>query len=125
VGNRFHWEASARLQTCRSISQKNRRLAIPRSQLEEHIHTLTVHVTGNWAELVFNLDELGSADWEDRKIKKVIAFAAVPKEDVYHSVSHIPRHITHLAWVSAAGDAMTPLLIMSTPTRDSFWSRAR
>jgi hypothetical protein len=83
------------LQTCRSIPQEDTRLAVPRSQLEEHLHILQVHLAGKCAELVFNLDELGSADWEDRKIRKVIAPAAVRKEDVYHSVSRRPRHMTH------------------------------
>jgi hypothetical protein len=53
-----------------------------------------VHVTGKCAELVFNLDELGSADWEDRKVKKVVASAVVRKEDVYHSVSRRHRYMT-------------------------------
>jgi hypothetical protein len=35
--------------------------------MEEHIQPLKTHLTGKVAELVFHLDELGSADWEDRK----------------------------------------------------------
>jgi hypothetical protein len=74
------------LHTCRSIPQGDTRLAIRRSQLEEHLHIPRVHLTGKCAELVFNPAELGSADWQDRKMKKVIAHAAVRKEDVHHSV---------------------------------------
>jgi hypothetical protein len=111
------------LRTCRSLPQEETRLTVPRSQLEEHIATLKVHLMGKCAELVFNLDELGSADWEDRKVKKVIAPAAVPKEDVFHSVSRRHRHTTLLACISAAGDAMTPMLITSSPIRESLWSR--
>jgi hypothetical protein len=53
----------------------------------------------------------------------VIVPAAVRKEEVCHSVFRRPGHTTLLACVSAAGDAMTPLLITSTPIRDSLWSR--
>jgi hypothetical protein len=95
------------LQTCRSIPQKDTRWAVPRSQLEEHINTLKADLTEKCAGLVSNLDELGSAEWEDRTIKKVIASDAVPKEDVDHSVSRRPRHSTFLACLPAVGDAMT------------------
>jgi hypothetical protein len=90
------------LQTCRSLPQEKTRLTVPRVQLEEHIQTLKVHVAGKIAELIFNLDELGSADWENRKVKKVIPPAGVCKQDVYHTVSRRQRHIPLLAYVSAA-----------------------
>jgi hypothetical protein len=54
VGKCFHWHTSGR----------------PRSQLEEHINTLKVHLTGKCRELVFNLDELGSAEWLTGRIGK-------------------------------------------------------
>jgi hypothetical protein len=95
----------------------------PRSHLEEHSITLKIPLTGKCAELFVNLDELRSVDEEDRKVEKVIIFAAVPKEDVSPSGSRRQRHVTLLACVSAERDAMTPLLIGSTPIRDSLWSR--
>jgi hypothetical protein len=112
------------LQTCRSIAQEDTRLAVPRSPLEEHLHILQVHLAGKCAEVVFNLDELGSTDWQDRKIKKVIAPAAVSKEDAYHSVSRRPRQMTLLACVSAARDAVTTLLITTTSVDASLRSRS-
>jgi hypothetical protein len=113
------------LKTCRSLAQEDTRLTVPRVQLEEHIQTMKVkvHVAGKFSELVFNLDELGSADWEDCKVKKVIVPADVHKEDVYHAVSRRHRHITLLAYVSAAGDALTPMLITGNPILESLWSR--
>jgi hypothetical protein len=71
------------LQTCRSIPQEDTRSAVPTSQLEEHLHVLQVHLAGRCGELVFNLDELGSADWENPNMTKVIAPAAVRKDDVF------------------------------------------
>jgi hypothetical protein len=61
------------LQVCRSLPQEDIRMAVARTYLEEHIHLLKTHVTGKVAKLVFDLDELGSADWEDRKGDKVVA----------------------------------------------------
>jgi hypothetical protein len=112
------------LQTCRSRPQEDTRLTVPRVQLEEHIQTMKNHVAGKFAELIFNLDELGSADWEDRKVKTVIVSAGVRKDDVYHTISRRQRHITLLACVSAAGDALTPMLITTNPIRDCLWSRS-
>jgi hypothetical protein len=115
-----HLEA---LKTCRSLSQEDTQLPVPRVQLEEHIQTMKVHVAGKFSELVFNLDELGSADWEDCKAKKVVVPADVRKEDVYHAVSRRHRHVTLLACVSPAGDALTPMLITGNPILESLWSR--
>jgi hypothetical protein len=60
-------------QTLQSIPQKDLPLTILRCQLENHINVLQVHLTGNFAEPVFNLHGIGQVDREDRKIKKVIA----------------------------------------------------
>jgi hypothetical protein len=111
------------VQTWRSIPQEDTRLEVPRSQPEEHGNTLRVYLSGKCAEFVFNLDELGATDWQDRKIKKLITSAPVPKEDAYDSVSRRPLHITLLACVSAAGDVMIPLFMTSTLVPDSPWSR--
>jgi hypothetical protein len=111
------------LKTCRSLPQDAMRLTVPRSQLEEHIQTIKVHVAWKFSELVLNLDELGSADWEDRKVRNVIVLAEVHKEDVYHVVSRRHRHITILACVSAASDALTPILVTGNSIRESLWNR--
>lgn len=43
---------------------------------------MKIYVDGKFAELIFNLDELGSSDWEDHKFMKVIVLTAVRREDV-------------------------------------------
>jgi hypothetical protein len=111
------------LQICRSLPQEDLRMAVPRAYLEEHIRVLETHIAGKLAELVFNLDELGSADWEARKAKKVIAPANVRREDAHHPVSRRHRRTTLLVCVSAAGDAPTPLLITGSPIPETLWSR--
>jgi hypothetical protein len=54
-------------------------MAVPRAYLEEHIQLLKTHLPGKVAELVFHLDKLGSADWEDRKARKVTMLPALQK----------------------------------------------
>jgi hypothetical protein len=69
------------------------------------------------------LDELGSADWEDRKATKVIVPAGEAKEEVDHPVSRRHRHMTLLACVSASGDALTPLVITASLISDALSCR--
>jgi hypothetical protein len=59
------------LQVCRLLPQEHRQLIAPR-----------VH-----KERVFNLDKVGSFDWEDRKPRKAIAARAVSLDDVHRQVS--------------------------------------
>jgi hypothetical protein len=111
------------LQECRSLPLEDARLTVPREQLEEHIKTMKTVLAGKYSELVFNLDEVGSSEWEDRKPKKVIVPQGIPADEVYHSVSRRYRHVTLLACVSAAGDALTPMVISGPPIRDSLWTK--
>jgi hypothetical protein len=53
--------------------------------------------TGLCSELVFNLDEVGISDWEDRKTKKVIALAAMFGHTIQHGVSRNVKHISVIA----------------------------
>jgi hypothetical protein len=80
---------------------------------------MKAHIVGKFSEFVFNLDEVGSSEWEDRKPRKVIAPQEVSPEDVYHSAALRYSHVTLLACVSAAGDAFTPMVINGAEIRDS------
>jgi hypothetical protein len=111
------------LKVGRSLPQEDLQMAVPRLYLEEHIALLKIHLTGKDAGLVFNLDEVGSADWEDWKTKKVIEHAEVRREDVYHPVSGHHRQATLLASVSALGDSLTPRITTAAPIPDTLWSR--
>jgi hypothetical protein len=82
------------LQVCWSLPQEDLPMAVPRAYLDERIHFLAIHLTGKVAKLVFNLDEVGSADYEDRKTTKVIAPAAVSRKMciISHLVATAMRH---------------------------------
>jgi hypothetical protein len=92
--------------------------------LEVHIAIMRTHIPGGFSEMVFNLDEMGSSDWDDRKPRKALAPVTVSAGDVFHCVSRQYRHVTLLACVSATGDALTPMIVSQTSVRDSFGSRA-
>jgi hypothetical protein len=56
----------------RSLSQEDTRLIVARVYFEAHIALMRTHVARTSAELVFNLDEVGSSDWSDRRPRKVM-----------------------------------------------------
>jgi hypothetical protein len=101
------------IKVCRSFPQEDSRFVIPREHLNEHIINMQRYVSGKIAELVFNLDEVGSSDWEDRKTRKVLVPASVDSDDVFHPVSRKYKHMTLLVCVSAGGDALCPMLIVA------------
>jgi hypothetical protein len=86
-------------------------MIVPRAHLEEHIQLAKLVAAGKFSELVLNLDEVGSSDWENQKPKKVIVPRSVSPGDVYHSASRRYQHVILLACISAAGDALTPMII--------------
>jgi hypothetical protein len=55
---------------------------IAREYLERYMKTMKDFVRGKAFALIFNVDEVGSADWEERKPKKVIVLISIPEEDV-------------------------------------------
>jgi hypothetical protein len=73
------------------------------------------------ADLVFNLDEVGISDWEDRKTttktKTVIVPATMRGQTIHHEISRTVKHISVIACVSAAEESLTPYIItLQVPT---------
>jgi hypothetical protein len=56
--------------------QEQLRLKVPRSYPDEYITSLNKIIPIVPSELVFNFDETGLSDWENRKIKPVLVPAA-------------------------------------------------
>jgi hypothetical protein len=76
--------------------QEDQPLQKPIVCLERTIQDQNDHVPGCFAELVFNLDEVGISDWEDRDATKVVVPAAMSDQLVH---------------VSAAGRSLLPSLV--------------
>lgn len=96
------------------IPQENARLEVPRTFLEQHIENIKKYVIGKASELVFNLDEMGSNEWEEKKPKKVIVPVKLCQSNVHLPIKRTLRHQTLLACISATGDSLTPHFIVSS-----------
>jgi hypothetical protein len=65
------------------------------------------------AELVFNLDEIGVSEWEDRNDKKVIIPRVLSGQMIYHRASRNLKLISAITCMSAAGESPTPYIVTS------------
>jgi hypothetical protein len=96
-----------------SSPQENPRLQVPREYLDTTIRCIQDHVTGAQAELVFNLDEVGISEWEDRKPRFVVVPMKYKGIRIHHGQSRNLKHLSVVACVSAAGEHMTPYIVTS------------
>jgi hypothetical protein len=75
------------------------------------------YLQGCTAEPVFNLDEFGISDWEDRKARQFVGSYRRPcaaRRDVIHrGISRNVKHISVIACASAAGESLIPGIITS------------
>jgi hypothetical protein len=67
------------------------------------------------AELIFNSDETGLYDWEERKTKPVIIPSHASSSTLHYPIDRAIRHHALLCCVSASGDAYSPLFIAPYP----------
>jgi hypothetical protein len=67
------------------------------------------------AEPVFNLDEVGISDWENRKTetKTVIGPATIRGQTIHYEISRTMKHISAITCISAAEVSLTPYIITS------------
>jgi hypothetical protein len=81
-------------------------------------------IHGKTSELVFDLDEVGPDDWEDREPKRAIVSISIHEEDVHHPISRKFAHLSLLACVSAACDSRTLFVMSAAPIPHLFWLHA-
>ena len=111
--NSFLERHSGALCKVKRTPQEAQRLEVPRCFLEETIRCITTYVAGRATELVFNLDEVGISDWEDRKPKKVIVPQSMRGQTIHHKLNRGLKHVSVIACVSAAGESLTPYIVTS------------
>jgi hypothetical protein len=87
----------------KSSPQEEPRLQVPRIFLNETIRCMNEAVQGSPADLVFNLDEVGISDWEDRKPKKVVVPIIATSHSIHHRVSRNLKHISIVTCTRANG----------------------
>jgi hypothetical protein len=96
-----------------SQPQEEPRLQVPRTFLEETLRAMGDAVHGCPADLVFNLDEVGISEWEDRKVKNVVVPLTVGSQTVHHRVSRNLKHLSIITCISAGGACLTPYVVSS------------
>ena len=52
--------------------QEDNRINVPTQYIDGHIYNILSHISGMPSEMVFNVDESGSSEWENRKNIKVV-----------------------------------------------------
>ena len=67
------------------------------------------------AELIYNIDETGLSDWEERKPKTVIVPEEIDPGNLHYPVDRSIKHVTLLVTVSWGGDAYFPLTVTKEP----------
>jgi hypothetical protein len=111
--NSFVLRHSDEIIQTKSGTQEGQRSQLPGVFLERISQDLHEYIQGCVAEFVFNLDEVGISDWEDRKTKKVIALATMFGQTIYHGVSRNVKHISVIACLSAAGQSLLHYIVTS------------
>jgi hypothetical protein len=83
--------------------------------LERYLALIKVYVPHVPPGVLFNLDETGLSDWEERKPKPVLMPTTTEDSPFYDPVDRAIRHQRLVCSISASGDACSPLLVTSTP----------
>jgi transposase len=94
--------------------QESPRLQIPRTWLTRYIELCKKIIPFACLDLLFNLDEIGLSDWEERGSVQVVVPVAYAQMPLSYPVSRSVKHQSLLCLVNAAGDAYCPLLIVSS-----------
>jgi hypothetical protein len=102
--------------------QKDARLQIPREFLLGTISGMEEAAQDCIRDLVFNLDETGVSEWEDRKSKKVVVLSAMSSQAIHHRVDRNLKHITVMTCFAARGKHGIPYVITSQ-NRTISWNR--
>jgi hypothetical protein len=69
------------------------------------------------ADLVFNLDEVGISEWQDRKTKKVVVPSSARTQTIHHRVSRHLKHFLIITCISGGGAGLTPYIVSSQASR--------
>jgi hypothetical protein len=104
--------------------QEQLRSQILRSFLDDYIRLIQIYVPLVPTELIFNLDETGLSDWDERKSKRVIVPSDATQTPLHYPVDRGFHHHTLWCCVSASGGAYSPLLISPRPSANRIFEKA-
>jgi hypothetical protein len=113
MGGLFCFTPRGRFDRKKSTPQEEVRLEVPRVFLDETGRRLRDHVQGMKSELVFNLDEVGIFECDDRKDRKAIIPKTMDGQMIHHRVSRNVEDISIITCITAGGESLTPYIITS------------
>jgi hypothetical protein len=102
---------------CRAViaPQEKPRLEIPQLFLDKYLVLIKKYIPLVPTESIFNIDECGFNDSEERKSRLVVIPTGIRNSTFHYPVNRGIRHRTFICCISPAGDAYCPLLIASDP----------
>jgi hypothetical protein len=104
-----------------AMFQESDRLDVPREFFMKYFAEAHQFLDGKVAELVFNIDEVGASDWEDKHGIQTIVPAVVTEPTVQYKVSRKFQHSTLVGCISAAGDSAPALIISHRADDKKIW----
>jgi hypothetical protein len=95
--------------------QEDPRLQIPLVFLDGYLELVKQHVAGVRPRLVYNIDETGCSDLEERKLFQGILPASMAGNTLHFPVTRKIKHQTMFVCINAGGEALCPLIVTSDP----------
>jgi hypothetical protein len=71
----------------KSTPQEAQRVEVPRCFLNETVQYINEFVNGLPTKLIFNLDEVGISEWEDRISKSVIVPKSMTTQKIHRKIN--------------------------------------
>lgn len=87
------------------MPQEDLRLTVPKIYLSQYLDLVELIIEITPAELVYNFNETGLSDWEERKPKTVVIPSELRDDDLHYPINRSIRHATLVVTISGAGNA--------------------
>lgn len=121
--NNFIFRHSNAIQKTVVSPQESMRFQIPRCYLMEYIDLIEKIIGITPAKYIYNIDEVGLSDWEERKPKIVIIPNNLPQKQLHYPINRNLSHITLLVMINADGDAEIPLMISKEKNAEKIFEK--
>jgi hypothetical protein len=116
----------AELCKTKSAPQKAQCLEVPRGFPDETVQCLNEFVNDLPIEFIFNLNEMGISELEDRTSKSVIVPKSMSTQKIHHKINRNLKHLSVISCISAARENLTPYTMTShdsLPVRENLKQR--
>jgi hypothetical protein len=106
--------------TVKGVPMDANRVDCPRETIDQYFANLKANVNNCDvpADMLFNVDEIGFQEWADRMDVTVVVPSWYQKDEIEFPVDRSVKKISAIVCISASGDALKPLLVVSRKTID-------